>query len=143
MKDGQSELISAGQNFLGDSSLTLKGALEHCTSVHILPSSWQSVGAHLIAWKKWGKIGRKEEMKTIKEGTQQKVTRLVTELKTLHEKRVGLKSSHHNINNYNHMWRRMLTKLVVVIISQYIHIFNHQAVYLKLIQCYISIVPQF
>ena len=32
----------------------------------------------------------------------------------------------------------MLTKLIVIIISQYMHISNHYAVYLKLIQCYMS-----
>ena len=33
----------------------------------------------------------------------------------------------------------MLTRLIVVIIFQYIQILNHYVVYLKLIECYISI----
>ena len=37
----------------------------------------------------------------------------------------------------------MQTKLTVVIILQYIHISNHYVVYLKLIQCYMSVIsPQ-
>ena len=36
----------------------------------------------------------------------------------------------------------MLTKLIVEIISQYIHISSHYVVDLKLIQCYMSITSQ-
>ena len=36
----------------------------------------------------------------------------------------------------------MLTKLTVVIISQYIHISSHYVVYLKLIQYYMSVIAQ-
>ena len=44
--------------------------------------------------------------------------------------------------NYNHVRWWMLTKLTVVITSQYIHILNHYVVYLKLIQCYLSSLSQ-
>lgn len=36
----------------------------------------------------------------------------------------------------------MLTRLTVVIISQYIQILNHYAICLKLIECYMSILSQ-
>ena len=36
----------------------------------------------------------------------------------------------------------VLTNLIVVIISQYIHISNHYVVHLKLTQCYMSIISQ-
>lgn len=37
----------------------------------------------------------------------------------------------------------MLTKLIVVFISQYIHIANHYVVHLKVIQCWMSIIFQY
>ena len=37
----------------------------------------------------------------------------------------------------------MLIKLSVVIISQYIHMSNHYVVYLKLIQCYMSMTSRY
>lgn len=37
----------------------------------------------------------------------------------------------------------MVTKLTVVIISQYIHVSNHCVVHLKLIQCYVTYISIF
>ena len=36
----------------------------------------------------------------------------------------------------------MMTKLIVEVLSQYIHMSNHYVVLLKLIQCYMSIISQ-
>lgn len=55
--------------------------------------------------------------------------------------RINPSSSHHHTHTKNVIMHgdRRLTRLIMVIISQYIQILNHYAVYLKLIKCYMSI----
>lgn len=48
-------------------------------------------------------------------------------------KRVHLKSFHHKKKICNYVWGQMLTRLIVVIILQYIQIINLYVAYLKLI----------
>ena len=42
----------------------------------------------------------------------------------------------------NYIWGWMLARLIVAIFLKYIQISNHYVVYLKLMQCYMSIIPQ-
>ena len=58
-------------------------------------------------------------------------------------KRIDLKSSQCKKKTFffwygNYMWEWMLTRLTVVIISQFIQIANHYGTQLKLIKCYMS-----
>ena len=55
--------------------------------------------------------------------------------------RINPSSSHHHTHTRHVIMYgdRRLTRLIMVITSQYIQILNHYAVYLKLIKCYMSI----
>ena len=59
-------------------------------------------------------------------------------------KRINFKSSHCKEKKLfcNCVWWRMWTTFIVAVISQYKHMSNHYVVYLKLIQCYMSIIYQ-
>ena len=53
--------------------------------------------------------------------------------------RVELKSAHHKKRKLcNYVWWWVLSRLTVVLISQYVQILNHFAVYLKLIMFYVN-----
>ena len=51
-----------------------------------------------------------------------------------------LKSSHYKKNNYNCVRGYILIKFIVIIICEYKHILYHCILYLKLIQCCMSII---
>lgn len=53
-----------------------------------------------------------------------------------------LKSSHHKKKNRKLCVLMDVTILILVIISQYVHISSHYVVYLKLMQCYMLIISQ-
>lgn len=42
-----------------------------------------------------------------------------------------------------YLWWWRLTRFVVVSVSQYLQISNHFVVYMKLIECYVSLIPNF
>lgn len=55
---------------------------------------------------------------------------------------VDLKRSLHKQKKiYNRVKWQLTTRLIIVMISQCIHIWNHDVAYLKLVYCYMSIIP--
>ena len=55
---------------------------------------------------------------------------------------VDCKSFYYKKKSYNYIWYWLLTRFILVTISQYIQILNHDVVHLKLIYCYMSNIPQ-